>query len=73
MAKQEEKHLQCFDKLLLERRIRPTLFMPLWKVAGFSVGALTAAMGEKAAMACTVAVEEVRIPQYILPFHHSSS
>jgi len=59
MAKQEEKHFACFENLLYERRIRPTLLMPLWKAAGFSLGALTALMGEKAAMACTVAVEEV--------------
>ncbi|GJD12048.1 Beta-catenin-like protein 1 [Galdieria sulphuraria] len=38
--------------------------MPLWKVAGFSLGALTAMMGEKAAMACTVAVEEVISQHY---------
>ncbi len=32
---------------------------PIWHVAGFALGAATALMGEKAAMACTVAVEEV--------------
>jgi ubiquinone biosynthesis monooxygenase Coq7 len=32
---------------------------PLWHLAGFALGAATALMGEKAAMACTVAVEEV--------------
>jgi ubiquinone biosynthesis monooxygenase Coq7 len=31
----------------------------LWHVAGFALGAATALMGERAAMACTVAVEEV--------------
>ena len=30
----------------------------LWSVAGFALGAATALMGDKAAMACTVAVEE---------------
>ncbi|GJQ15609.1 hypothetical protein GpartN1_g7807.t1 [Galdieria partita] len=64
MAQQEEKHFQCFEKLLVERRIRPTLFLPLCRVAGFSLGALTALMGEKAAMACTVAVEEVISQHY---------
>jgi len=64
MAKQEEKHFACFENLLYERRIRPTLLMPLWKAAGFSLGALTALMGEKAAMACTVAVEEVISQHY---------
>ena len=38
--------------------MRPTLLSPLWSVAGFALGAATALMGEKAAMACTVAVEE---------------
>jgi len=33
--------------------------MPLWHVAGFALGAGTALLGERAAMACTVAVEEV--------------
>jgi len=33
--------------------------MPLWHVAGFALGAGTALLGEKAAHACTVAVEEV--------------
>jgi ubiquinone biosynthesis monooxygenase Coq7 len=32
--------------------------LPLWHIAGFALGAITAALGEKAAMACTVAVEE---------------
>ena len=40
-------------------RVRPTALEPLWRVAGYALGAATALMGEKAAMACTVAVEEV--------------
>ncbi len=55
----EAHHLETFDRLLAERRVRPTLFSPLWNVAGFGLGAATALMGEKAAMACTAAVEEV--------------
>jgi ubiquinone biosynthesis monooxygenase Coq7 len=38
--------------------VRPTALLPLWHLAGFALGALTAAMGARAAMACTVAVEE---------------
>jgi ubiquinone biosynthesis monooxygenase Coq7 len=34
------------------------MLLPLWHVAGYALGAVTAAMGERAAMACTVAVEE---------------
>ncbi|MFO1079334.1 MAG: demethoxyubiquinone hydroxylase family protein [Reyranellaceae bacterium] len=58
MAKAEREHNREFDRLLVERRIRPTALSPLWGAAGFALGAVTALMGEKAAMACTVAVEE---------------
>ena len=57
MAAQEEEHLTHFDGLIVEKDIRPTAFGPLWDVAGFTLGAVTALMGEKAAMACTAAVE----------------
>lgn len=59
MAEQEERHLQTFDDLLNERQVRPTILHPVWHVAGYALGAATAMMGEKAAMACTEAVEEV--------------
>ena len=59
MAEQEEEHLEYFSNQLNERKIRPTALHPIWHVAGYALGAVTAKMGEKAAMACTVAVEEV--------------
>ena len=59
MADQEKEHIEKFNELILEHRVRPTAFLPLWNVAGFGLGAVTAMMGEKAAMACTVAVEKV--------------
>ena len=59
MAEQEKRHLEAFDRLMVERHVRPTLLSPLWHVAGFALGAATALLGERAAMACTVAVEEV--------------
>jgi ubiquinone biosynthesis monooxygenase Coq7 len=59
MAEQERRHLGRFDALVRDRRVRPTLLHPLWHVAGYALGAATALMGERAAMACTVAVEEV--------------
>ena len=59
MAAQEREHLDAFNKLAAARRVRPTALEPLWHLAGFALGAATALMGEKAAMACTVAVEEV--------------
>jgi 3-demethoxyubiquinol 3-hydroxylase len=58
MAEQEQRHLDEFNRMMIERRVRPTLLQPLWHVAGFALGAATAMLGEKAAMACTVAVEE---------------
>jgi 3-demethoxyubiquinol 3-hydroxylase len=57
MASQEERHLKRFNELMAERRIRPTALQPLWNVAGFALGAATALMSEKAALACTDAVE----------------
>lgn len=59
MAQQEERHLKTFDRLINERKVRPTALEPVWRVAGFALGAATALMGEKAAFACTAAVEEV--------------
>jgi len=59
MEEGEYEHLQAFDDLLMEHKSRPTVFAPIWDVAGFALGAGTALMGEKAAMACTSAVEEV--------------
>ncbi len=59
MHDQEKVHLAKFDQIINERNVRPTIMAPLWDIAGFALGATTALMGEKAAMACTQAVEEV--------------
>jgi len=56
MAAQEERHLKRFNALMAQRRGRPTALQPLWNVAGFALGAATALMSEKAALACTDAV-----------------
>ena len=58
MARAEREHRATFDKLMAERRVRPTALSPLWSLAGFGLGVATALMGDKAAMACTVAIEE---------------
>ena len=58
MQDQEEVHLRHFTGLVSERRVRPTALLPIWHVAGYVLGAATAAMGHRVAMACTVAVEE---------------
>lgn len=55
----EVEHLKTFDRLIAERGVRPTLMAPVWRVAGFGLGAATALLGESAAHACTEAVEEV--------------
>jgi ubiquinone biosynthesis monooxygenase Coq7 len=57
MALQEERHRAFFDRLIAERGVRPTILQPFWDVAGFALGAATAAIGPAAAMACTAAVE----------------
>jgi 3-demethoxyubiquinol 3-hydroxylase len=57
MAGQEQRHLDRFTAMVAERGVRPTLLHPVWHVAGFALGAVTAAIGPEAAMACTVAIE----------------
>jgi ubiquinone biosynthesis monooxygenase Coq7 len=57
MASQEERHLMRFNALMAERRVRPTALQPVWNVAGFALGAVTALISEKAALACTEAIE----------------
>ncbi len=59
MAAQEQRHLEAFDALMAKRGVRPTVFSPVWHIAGYALGAATALMGPKAAMAATVAVETV--------------
>ena len=57
MASQEQRHLNLFNSMMAERKVRPTLLAPVWDVAGFALGAATALIGPEAAMACTAAVE----------------
>lgn len=59
MQEQEKRHLETFEGLIRKHNVRPTLLQPLWHVAGYAMGAATAMLGEKAAFACTVAVESV--------------
>lgn len=64
MWDQEKQHRAKFEELIVKHRVRPTALLPIWNVAGFVLGAGTALMGEKAAMACTVAVEDVIVEHY---------
>ena len=59
MAEREQEHLDGFSKIVGERNIRPTVFLPLWHVAGQALGVATGLLGARAAMACTAAIEEV--------------
>ena len=59
MEGHEQVHLTRFNQLLGERAVRPTLMSPVWRAAAFALGAGTALLGEKAAHACTEAVETV--------------
>ena len=59
MWDQEKRHLATFDRILAANRVSPTVLMPLWKLAGYSLGVGTALLGKEAAMACTEAVETV--------------
>lgn len=64
MLEQEMEHLKYFESQVLCRRVRPTLLQPIWHIGGFALGAITAFIGREAAMACTVAVEEVIAEHY---------
>lgn len=64
MWDQEKRHRAKFEELIRKYRVRPTVLTPLWNIAGFALGAGTALMGERAAMACTVAVETVIVEHY---------
>lgn len=59
MEADEAVHLARFDDLLTEHGVRPTAMTPFWRVAAFALGAGTALLGDKAAHACTEAVEDV--------------
>ncbi|CAH1390996.1 unnamed protein product [Nezara viridula] len=64
MWEQEKHHRNTFENLIQEYRVRPTALLPFWNLAGFALGAGTALLGEKGAMACTVAVESVIVDHY---------
>lgn len=59
MRGQEQVHLERFQALLKAENVRPTVMTPVWRLAALALGAGTALIGEKAAHACTEAVESV--------------
>ncbi len=64
MAETEKQHLETFEEMIVAHKVRPTALSPLWDLAGLALGAGTALLGPKAAMACTAAVEEVITEHY---------
>ncbi|KAL7294704.1 5-demethoxyubiquinone hydroxylase, mitochondrial [Trichogramma pretiosum] len=64
MWDQEKVHKEKFEELIKKHGVRPTALLPIWNIAGWALGAGTALMGEKAAMACTVAVEDSIVEHY---------
>uniref|UniRef100_A0A8C2BGG0 5-demethoxyubiquinone hydroxylase, mitochondrial n=1 Tax=Cyprinus carpio TaxID=7962 RepID=A0A8C2BGG0_CYPCA len=56
MWDQEKMHLEKFNEILGEHRVRPTLLLPLWNIAGFALGMILTRI--EGTMSCTVAVEE---------------
>jgi ubiquinone biosynthesis monooxygenase Coq7 len=59
MQGEEQVHLDAFETLLRDRKVRPTALTPVWRLASLGLGIGTALLGEKAAHACTEAVESV--------------
>ena len=64
MWNQEKEHLEEMEYMNLKYRTRKSLLEPLWSVGGFVLGSVTALMGPKSAMVCTVAVENVITQHY---------
>jgi ubiquinone biosynthesis monooxygenase Coq7 len=73
MQAQEQEHLDYFEAQMRSHAVRPTILQPLWHVGGWVLGAATAAMGEKAAFACTVAVESVIAEHYESQLENTAS
>ena len=51
MYDQEVEHCSYFQKQIADRQVRPTVLQPLWHIAGWALGAGTALLGQRAAMA----------------------
>ena len=64
MLDNELIHLDFFTEQLKKYHGRPTAFYPLWHILGYTLGLVTAFMGKEAAMATTVAVENIIADHY---------
>ena len=59
MKVHEKEHCEFFETEIKKRKIKPTLFLPLWDLLGVGLGFGSTLLGKKAAMLCTASVEEV--------------
>ena len=73
MKEHEKEHLKYFEQQLADRKIRPTLLLPLWDLLGTALGFSTAILGKKAAMVCTASVEEVIDKHYLDQINYLNS
>ncbi len=65
MKNEEVVHYRYFDEKIKEYKVRPSALLVIWKFMAFFLGFVTSALGDKTAMACTIAVEEVIDKHYI--------
>ena len=59
MKVHEKEHCDYFENEIKKRKIKPTIFLPLWDMLGVGLGFGSTILGKKAAMLCTASVEEV--------------
>ena len=59
MYKQEMVHFQYFQSRVVEHKVRPSFFTPIWSQLGFVIGYITGILGKKSAMTLTVGVETI--------------
>jgi len=59
MKEHEKEHCEYFENEIKKRRIKKTIFLPLWDLLGVSLGFGSVILGKKTAMLCTASVEEV--------------
>ncbi|MEM7070340.1 MAG: demethoxyubiquinone hydroxylase family protein, partial [Pseudomonadota bacterium] len=64
MLAQEKEHLHYFNNKISTTNTRPTLWMGLWHHVGYGLGFISATLGSKHAMACTIAVEDEIVDHY---------
>jgi ubiquinone biosynthesis monooxygenase Coq7 len=64
MYSQEVVHFHSISNLMPCYSASPTIFLPIWFVAGYGLGIGSALLGPNAAMACIVFIERVIFEHY---------